>query len=427
MIRRLLMPTLALAAWTSGCDDGGTAGPKPPPVSLPDEPNPTYGPGHLTVAQRGLALDLEDFAVLTPAGSTAGISVSELGTTFPRLVINQPYVAFRNQSCVDADEALAQLPRAQAEAFVADLETETGVRFDEIAVNVDLLTPARTSLFFVCYGEDKPRFDVVAHREALIGAFRDLAGMANVKHITVGLEMNRYYHLRSPEDRPLFDDYSNFVTLYREIYRTIKEENSAIQVGPGVSYAMFMRRTVPAIAEELDLEEDSLEAYYRAWQRTIEPLLKTNGGEVTADFIGVTMTPFQSEAPFDGTPRFVDAAGVETEDQDDIRAYFRRMPIFAGGLPVVIPQVDWASGAGSANLKARFLESLKNGLSGVNIAWLAWRRTSNLPGDVGGSNICAKYTESLVNDFKHPADFCTAGVVNESGGRTEVLDVLLQE
>ena len=80
-----------------------------------------------------------------------------------------------------------------------------------------------------------------------------------------------------------------------------------------------------------------------------------------------------------------------------------------------------------ADQKERFLESLKNGLSGVNIAWLAWRRTSNLPGDVGGSNICAKYTESLVNDFKHPADFCTAGVVNESGGRTEVLDVLLLE
>ncbi|MEZ4472538.1 MAG: hypothetical protein R3F60_17440 [bacterium] len=419
---RLALFALGLAALPA-CDDEGSTGPKPPPVTLPDEPKPTYGEGNLTDAQRGIALDEDDFAVLTPNGA-AGIGVSELGTSFKRLVVNRPYVDWRASVCVDPDDAATYQPRAITERLISRLEAEKGVTFDDIAVNVDLLSPGRRDLIFVCYGDDRPRFDVPAHRQAIMDAFLDLAEVPGVKSITVGLEMNRYYHLLTDDGRPLVDDYSNYITLYRSIYHALKERHPDLQVGPGVSYAVFSRRTIPEIAEELDLDETGMEAYYRAWQRTIEPLLKDRQG-ATADFLGVSMIPFQSEAPFDGVPRYVDAQGTEEAAQDDIREHYRRMPVFAGGLPIVLPQIDWASGAGNANLKARYLQSLKNALSGVDIAWAAWRRTSDLPATDDASP-CAKYTEAREPTLAYPADYCTAGLVSESGRRREVLDEFLK-
>lgn len=405
------------------CDDGGDTGPRPPPVTLPDEPAPTYGAGDFTDAQRGIALDEDDFAVLTPNGA-AGIGVNELGSSFTRLVVNRPYVDWRASICADPDDAALYQPKAITERLLERLQAEKGVSFNDIAVNVDLLSPGRRDLVFVCYGDDKPRFDVPAHRQAITQAFLDLSDVPGVKAITVGLEMNRYYHLLTDTGRPLVDDYSNFITLYRAVYKAIKARHPDIQVGPGVSYAVFVRRTVPEIAEELGLDETGMEAYYRAWQRTIEPLLKDRAG-ATADYIGISMIPFQSEPPFDGVPRYVDASGNEEEAQDDIREHYRRLPVFAGGLPVALPQIDWASGAGNANLKARYLQSLKNALSGVNVAWAAWRRTSDLPATDDASP-CAKYTEAREPTLAYPDDYCTAGLVSESGRRREVLDEFLK-
>lgn len=395
----------------AGCDDEGPTGPTPPTVTLPDEPEAPSGPGNLTVAQRGLALDLDDFAVLTD-NNIAGISIDEARTSFGRLVVNRPYVDWRASTCVDSDQAPIYQPRAQLEDLLDQLDTQKGLTFDKIAVNVDLLSPARNDLIFVCYGADQPRFDVIPHREAVIAAFVDLARVPGVDYITVGMEMNRYYHLRKRDAR-VIDDYTNFITLYREIYAAIKAEKPSVQVGPGLSWSSFTRRTIPEIAEELKLDETGMEAFYRAWQRTVLPFIGTESAR-TADFVGLTMIPFQQEAPFDGSPN---------EDIDGIIEHHRRMPTFADGLPVVFPQVDWSTSVQGP--KGDYLRSLKAAVAHVDLAWMAWRRTSNLPNTADASP-CAKYTQAREASLAYPADFCTAGLVSDTGARKPVLDVLLQ-
>lgn len=392
------------------CDDEAPAGPQPPSVTLPAEPEAPSGPGHLSVEQRGLTIDLDDFAVLT---ESAGITLDEARNSFGRLVVNSPYVDWRASTCVDSDMAATYQPRAQVEMLLADLEAQKGLTFDKIAVNVDLLSPARNDLIFVCYGADQPRFDVLPHREAVIDAFVELAKVPGVDYITVGLEMNRYYHLRKQDER-VIDDYTNFITLYRDVYAAIKAEDASISVGPGLSWSSFTRRTIPEIAEELDLDETGMEAFYRAWQRTVQPLIGSSSAR-TADFVGLTMMPFQQEAPFDGTPNG-DIAGIIE--------HHRRMPVFADGLPVVFPQVDWSSSVRGP--KGDYLTALKQAVAHVDLAWMAWRRTADLP-DTAGASPCAKYTEALERSLAYPADFCTAGLVSDTGARKPVVDALLQE
>lgn len=391
------------------CDDEGPTGPTPPTVTLPDEPEAPSGPGHLTVDQRGLAIDLDDLSVLT---EMSGITLDEARTRFGRLVINRPYVDWRASICVDSDMAATYQPRAGVEELLSELETQKGLTYDKVAVNVDLLSPARNDLVFVCYGADQPRFDVIPHREAVIAAFVDLARVPNVDYITVGLEMDRYYHLRKDGER-LTDDYTNFATLYREIYAAIKAERSSIQVGPGLSWSSFTRRSIPEIAEELSLDETGMEAFYRAWQRTVVPFIGSSSAR-TADFVGITMIPFQQETPYDGSPNGDPAGIVE---------HHRRMPVFADGLPVVFPQVDWATSVRGP--KGDYLRSLKAAVAHVDLAWMAWRRGSDLP-DTAGASPCAKFTQAREAALAYPVDYCTAGLVSDTGARKPALEELLQ-
>lgn len=413
-MKPLLIGMLALCG-LAACDEESTpSGPTPPTVTLPEEPEAPAGAGHLAVAQRGLTLDLDDFAVITES-DLAGISTQEIRDKFGRLVVNRPYVDWRASVCVDSDQAATYQPRGQLEQLLDQLEAQKGLTFERIAVNVDLLSPARQDLMFVCYGADQPRFDVVPHREAVVAAFEDLARVPGVDYITVGLEMNRYYHLRVNDQR-VIDDYTNFVTLYRDVYAAIKAVNSDINVGPGLSWATFQNRTVPEIAEELNLDETGMEAFYRAWQRTVLPLIGASNAR-TADFVGVSMIPFVQEGPFDGMPAPPDAG-----DQADITEYYRRLPVFADGLPVVFPQVDWP--ASVRGPKGDFLGTLKAAVSHVDLVWMAWLRTSDLPNTADASP-CAKYTQAREPTLAYPQDFCTAGLVSDAGARKPVLDELL--
>lgn len=410
----MALATLCLAA----CGDEADPGPEPPVEVLPEAPEPEYTDGHWAKAQRGIALDEDDLPVIQ---ANAGLPPERLETDFGLLVLNRPYVDWRASICPRSNEAPNFQPLATAERFIASLKADKGVEYDRVAVNVDLLSPARRSLLYVCFdrGAPDPLFEVVEHREKIVAAFTDLAGLADLEYITVGLEMNRYYHLESGKFRA---DYANWVTLYREVYDAIKAVNPDIKVGPGLSWAVLMTRTAPEIATVMGLEDGSVEAVYRAYQRTVAPLLSAGRGtdrRVTADFIGFSIVPFGSEPPFQGQPAPEDESAKQA-----ILDYYLLLPVVAAGLPVTFPQIDWAVESGStASLKGPFLTSLKHATSHVDVAWAAWRRLADLPRQPAEANPCVRYTGSTEATLRYPIDYCSAGMIEPSGKVRDVLDI----
>ena len=405
----------AISVVAAGCDDETSPAPS---ITVP--PAPTYTAGNLSVAQRGVSVDGEDLKIF---GS--GIDASKLNEDFGLLVLNLPYVD-NPTGCPQPEQAARVQPLAKAQALLAEARSE-GLSFERLAVNVDLLTPGRRGLLHIC-PPVKPRFDEANHREAVLEAFRDLAGLEGLAYITVGLEMNTYYHL-SVDGKSTRDDYTNYVTLYRSVYAAIKEINPEIQVGPGVNWASFMRLTVPEITELYGVAELTaaqtlqdpflFEAVQLAARRTIWPLLFEDYQlkNATADFLGLTMIPRQNEAPFSGSPA--------PEDEASVLAHYRYVDVVAAGLPVVLPQIDWETQSGAnANNKAVYLTVLKKALSHVEIKWAAWRRLADVPELTEGSNPCGRFTESRDPALNYTVDYCYAGMINDLGQEREVYRVL---
>ncbi len=416
----LLLLVLALAACTEETADA----PTPDPAPLPEEPVAEYTDGHWAKAQRGVPMDSDDLPVVGELGG-AGLTPSEITERFGVLVLNRPYVDWRVTSCADVDDATMAQPRHRSEQIVTELKA-SGVDFERIAVNVDLIAAARRSLLYVCFeqGAQGPRFEVLEHRAKIIEAFADLAGMDNMAYITVGLEMNRYYHLQDEAGGRFLDDYSNYVSLYREIYAAIKEVNSNIQVGPGISWAVLQNRTVPELVSELDLDRDNpIAGVHAAFERTVKPLLRDPGsGEVRADYIGLTILPFQNEDPFNGEP----APSSETAQQA-ILDYYKYVPIVSEGLPVALPLIDWPTNNSTAVNKDLFITTLKRALSHVDVEFASWRRLADLPKRPPEASPCRRYTEAGDSNLAHPEDFCTSGMVEETGAHRDLLDIFTQD
>jgi hypothetical protein len=425
---------------TSGCEDDPVVEVN---ANLPPLAAPTYGDGHLSPAQRGIPFDEDDLAVIPGTGSS-GISAEEIDEHFGLVVLNRPYVDWRITRCPNPNEAVTTKPWARSEEILTAL-SDLMVTSERIAVNVDLLTPGRRALLYVCFESGAPvgRFDVPEHRAAVIETFVEIASQPNVAYITVGLEMNRYYHLRDDEGRTLFDDYSNYISLYREVYEAIKETNPEVKVGPGISWAVFRNQTMPHIAEELGRGSaadpeilDTLvgvnghEIAFRAYVRTVQPLLVTGRGEskrITADFIGVTMQPFHRDPPFNGTPAPDDAA-----DFNKILDYYRWLAILTVDatpehpIPFVLPQIDWAERRAGSK-KNGFLQTLKYAMSGLDIEWASWRRLSDLPTTPLDASKCKQYTGAPDPALAYSQDYCTGGMLESSGVRRSVYDTFITD
>lgn len=425
-LRRLALLSLAaLAAF--GCDED----PEQPLVEpLPEVPAPEYSAGHLAQAQRGVTIDIDDLSVIAPGNDRVGVSPATLADEFGLLVLTRPYVEWRATRCPRSNEAADSLPAATTRENLERL-ADAGVDFDRLAINVPMLAPGRRALLYVCFDEGarEPRFDVPEHRREIIEAYEALARLGGVNYITVGLEMNLYYHLLNEDGERTIDDYSNWVTLYREIYTAIKAVDDSIQVGPGVSWSVFMRQTVPEIADELAIADPtSLEAVHAAYTRTILPLLRNSratGGGSSADYIGITLVPIDAEDPFRGEPRSDDP-----DRQAEILDYYRYAPLFQGpqSVPIVLPMIDWAEQGGAAGAKkGPFMATVKEAFSWLPVEWAAWRRLSTLPDDPPEANPCKKYIENTDAALRYPASYCNAGMLDESGTRRSVWEEFLAE
>lgn len=424
----LLSSLLALTA--AGCGEDPVPE-QPVQEPLPDVPALTPDdPGHLAVAQRGVALDGDDLAVITGTEQPVGVTAARLESEFGLLVLNRPYADWQATRCPRSTEAEDVQPRAKSEDILDDL-AGAGIEFDRIAVNVSLLTPGQRALQYVCFDESgsAPRFDVLEHRREIIEAFTDLAGLPGIAYITVGVEMNRYYHLTGEDGDRLVDDYSNFMSLYREVYHAVKAENPDVQVGPGISWAVFHRLTMPELAADLDLDPTSLDAAVAAWRRTVRPMLSEGRGAdrvPTADFLGVTMIPFEGEAPWNG-----EAASDDPARQAELYEAFRWLPLLVGAgtadeIPLVMPIVDWAEQSGAAGAKkGPFLATLKAATSVLDVEWLAWRRLSTLPDEPPEANPCRKYVSNNDPALRYAPSYCNSGLLDESGSRRSVWDELL--
>ncbi|MCB9522220.1 MAG: hypothetical protein H6702_02420 [Myxococcales bacterium] len=411
MFRRVCTrASLALAllfAW--GCDDEGGD-------SAPVEPLPEYSDGHWAKAQRGVALDDEDVEIFSPSA----VDPAAIADDFGLLVMNRPFHN-RLTGCPSEAEAPMHLPRQTAERLLDRDFAAAGVDYQNIAVNVDLLSPGRGALLALCTAGNTPRFDNNAHRAAVLAAFEDLARLPGIDHITVGLEMNRYYHLSIGGARR-DDDYSNWVTLYREVYAAIKAVNPAVKVGPGIHWGTFMRLTVPEVAAEYGLIEagssvpdaDLKAAVEFAARRTVWPLLRAglrSDAAPSADYLAISMIPRQQEPPFNGNP----AGEVEAE----VLRHYQYVPEVALGLPVVLPQIDWETQSGAnANSKGTYLTLLKKALSHTPIEWAAWRRLVDIPEILDGPiNPCGAYTgDNQTRDqssLYYSVDYCFSGMISD--------------
>ncbi|MFN3200633.1 MAG: hypothetical protein ACE366_19695 [Bradymonadia bacterium] len=439
MITRLLSPSKgrALAASLSlmtlwGCGGDEDTGPSAPPRFVPELAAATYTAGHIEAAKRGISLDEEDLFAIN-AGTS--ITLSEIDQGFGVLVLNRnyldsPVVEADGNPCNLGDRTAEARPLARSEAIIESL-TRAGLTFDTVAVNVDLMRPDRGGLMWECFeaGAQSPRFGRTEHRENIIAMFEELAGLDNIAYITVGVGMNQYFH-QSGEDGSLKDDYSNFMSLYREVYSAIKARNANIKVGPGISWTWFMGTTVPEITRELealypDEEISELEAVYVAWQRTIAPLLRVPDGPGSdtniafADYLGVNLVPFTNQAPFQGNPA--------PEDNDAVISHYSYLSLAADGLPIAVPQIDWTSeGRSGVNRKGPFLETVKAAISHVPLEFMAWRRFADL--DVtelpGRSSICETFT-----DRGFPRSLCFSGMLGASADERspDVLDIFLTD
>ena len=435
----LSVPVLACPA----CEDAPKPeGPQPPdPLGdLPDDIEPILGDGHLLVAQRGVPVDEEDFAVISdrpedPNPPRVGVSVDRLTEAFGLLVLNLPYVSLRlrdsSRGCVPSDRAPEARVAVLADDIVQRLDEEKGLRMAGLAVNVDLLSPGRTELLSECFAIGaKVRFGEPQHRENLKRAFRDLAVLPGLRYITVGQDMNRYFHLVDGEGLSVQDDYANFITLYREIYIAIKEVNPDVKVGPGLSWDFLMNNTTAQVSGELGLSSAArLAGFYRAWQRTVRPLLvsKTNGGALAADFVGFSILPETTAEPFEDVPSPVDPDHLKA-----VRAYFRYLPL-AGNvdgrqLDIAITQTDWRvrSAETGASKKGPYLKTLKSAVSHTPLAFMAWRRLSDLPTDTEGQTPACDQFTIPEDTFHYKPDYCIGGMLDGDGRQRDIIDILTQ-
>ena len=426
MISSLRLPSLfvTLCALLTACGDEPLPvldGPTLPydrsafvvPPSQADASNPE---GHWPKALRSVGMDHEDILVIR---NTA----TEVNGKLGKVTFNLPLLSrITNQMCEPINRAPMIEPKAVLTQELAQLRQE-GLELDEVIVNVELLTPKRTGIHHACLTGFGPSFFNPEHRAHVLRALRELAEVDEVSAVTVGVDLNAYYHLKDlSTERSYRWDYANLVTLYQEAYDEMKAVNSELMIGPGFSWDLILNRTLPQVAEELELslevsQEKDL-ALEVSLQRTVWSALVTSTGELKADFVGVSLTPNPSEAPFMGN--------VLEEQQPVINAHYEQVALMGAPLhpvdrsplellPLAFPQVNWAQGG-----KHDALARMKIALHHIQPLFVSWLRLSDLPTMPESNSICRIFT----NDPKsYPESFCSAGLFRSSGAARDAWEL----
>ena len=164
-----------------------------------------------------------------------------------------------------------------------------GITLEKVSVNVELLTPSRlpsegsdVPVLGLCSGDGLgfPTFGSPQHRSQLKADFSALADLPGLTEVTVGVEMNALYH--SGEQGEFGFDYSNYVTVYHEIYRQLNPRMPMFEWDLVSVIVFFTSKPFPTPRQVLQLEDccggcvlgaDNADAIYEAYRLVIEPLL----------------------------------------------------------------------------------------------------------------------------------------------------------
>ena len=429
MKRRLaLIMTLSLLG-ALACDEGALPqldGPTSPiedsafvlPPSQAQASNPE---GHWPRELRSVAMDIDDRLVMRN-------SADEINERLGKLTLNLPLLSrVTNQDCVALNRAEMIEPRATLERQLEQIRAE-GVTIDELVVNVELLTPKRAGIYHTCLGGVGPIYYNPEHRAHVLSALQDLAELDGLSAVTIGVELNAYYHLNNiSTGQSARWDYPNLVSLYHEAYTLMKELNPELMIGPGLSWTKLMNQTTPEVAEELSLDlEDRNQrelALELALKRSVWSLLVNDEGELMADFVGVSLVSKQGEVPFEGNAE---------REQGDITAYFAQVGLMGAplhpidrsplpSLPLAFSQLDWSSpNNANASGKGPYLERLKVALAHISPLFVSWLRLSDLPTQPASTSVCGGYTSEPKS---YPETFCYAGLFDSSGVAREAWEL----
>ena len=398
-------------------------------------PSLAYSAGTFEQSLLEVPVDDLDLQVVGQRAEVAAL----VNASFDRVALNLDYVDIRFTSgCLSSSDASYRLAPMASELL--EQIRRDGITIEKVAVNVELLTPARQPsrgsdypVLGVCAANntDEPRFGSADHRRNLLNDFQALADLPGVERITIGVDMNALYHI--DQGGRVGSDYSNFISVYREIYRSLKMSHPNVSVGPGLSFDVFERRTIPFVAERVlvlsDCDEtvcadaaQRLQAAHAAYELTIEPFVNDETGEQISDFIGWSIVPPAIGRPFDGAPTFETAdGGVDDARRASIIQYFEALLWVTSWseLPSVVYHLDWVGSRGKQE-KAKMGRVVVDALSPILPAAFGWRRLTDLPtGEIGGaadrSSICSQKISSSKEEMVRPDHYCGSGLIDGSG------------
>ena len=390
MTVRHLIPLLI--ALTFACGDEATPVQKSFVV-----PTLTYGSYDVSTMSLEVPVDELDIAVL--AGRPA--LVDKVNTTFDTLALNLFFVDLGFAAgCLDNATDAYRLPAMASEAL--DKARANGLDMDKVAVHVELLTPSRlpsmgsdVPVLGIC-GSDGgrfPSFGQPAHRAQLLEDFEALADLPGLSRVTVGVDMNALYH--AGESGEFGFDFSNYITVYREIYQSLKAINADLEVGPGLDFRVFVQRTIPFAAQQVlgkgdcvvgacELGAEVPDATYEAFRLVVQPLLASgflDNKTATADFVSWSVVPASANVPFAGSPSFDELDGTASATRRQaVVDYFKPLLYVASWMdvPYYVHQTDWAGSRGKQE-KGVFLDVLLTALSPQLPSVLGWRRLTDYP------------------------------------------------
>ena len=425
-----------------GCGEESTS-----PTSSVNAPPIQYSGYNVADITLDAPIDSLDLAVLAGRPEL----VDKINQGFGTVTLNLFYVDLRfTAGCLDIANDAYRLPALATSALEA--VRARGITLENVKVNVELLTPSRlpsegsdVPVLGLCGGDGDgfPTFGSPNHRSQLKSDFAALADLPGLSQVTVGVEMNALYH--AGEQGEFGYDYSNYVTVYHEIYDAIKTKNANVRVGPGLSYRVFRQQTVPYASEQVlqlgecvdegcvDRIADDPSTVYEAYRLVVEPLL-TSGpfGMQTpsADFVGWSVIPSSAGAPFEGSPSFDELDGTSSPARRQvILDYFKPLlyAVFWSELPYGVVQSDWTGSRGKID-KAVFLDVLLTALSPNPPVSLGWRRMTDLPRDEitgagSGNSICSQVS-SPVRSHKFRKELTGSPNASKIAGRRRGVSII---